>query len=134
MLAYFADDQPDIGSINLQRLMQNKNIPPQLLLNAARKLIAARRFDEANAVLIQTHVSNEQNQAALMQIVRLKLEHERISGDLEVYLRRLMATRRPPRELLELAERRLGSDTFLFSGDRLQLLDDIGRLLRPTAR
>lgn len=134
MLAYFADDQPDIGAINLQRLMQNKNIPPQLLLNAARKLIAARRYDEANAVLIQTHVSNEQNQAALMQIVRLKLEHERISGDLEVYLRRLMATRRPPRELLELAERRLGSDTFLFSGDRLQLLDDIGRMLRTPAR
>jgi hypothetical protein len=129
-LAYFADDQPDIGAINLSRLMQNRNIPPQLLLNAARKLIAAQRYDEANTVLIQTHILNEQNQAILMQIVRLKLEHERISADLELYLRRLMATRRPPKELLEAAARRLGSDTFLFSGDRSKLLEDIDRLIR----
>jgi hypothetical protein len=130
MLAYFADGQADIGSINLRRLMQNRNVPPQLMLNAARKLIAAQRYEEADTMLIQTHIQNEQNQAILMQIVRLKLEHERISADLEVYLRRLMATRRPPRELLELAARRLGSDTYLFSGDRDRLLEDIDRLLR----
>ncbi len=130
MLAYFADGQADIGSINLRKLIQNRNVPPQLLLNAARKLIAAQRFDEADAMLIQTHIQNEQNQAILMQIVRLKLEHERISADLEVYLRRLMATRRPPKEILQLAARRLGSDTYLFSGDRERLLDDIDRLLR----
>ena len=52
------------------------------------------------------------------------------SADLEVYLRRLMATRRPPKEILQLAARRLGSDTYLFSGDRERLLDDIDRLLR----
>jgi len=130
MLAYFADGQADIGSINLRRLLQGRNVPPQLLLNAARKLIAAQRFDEADAMLIQTHIQNEQNQAILMQIVRLKLEHERISADLEVYLRRLMATRRPPKEILQLAARRLGSDTYLFSGDRERLLEDIDRLLR----
>jgi hypothetical protein len=130
MLAYFADGQADIGSINLRKLIQNRNVPPQLLLNAARKLIAAQRFDEADAMLIQTHIQNEQNQAILMQIVRLKLEHERISADLEVYLRRLMATRRPPKEILQQAARRLGSDTYLFSGDRERLLDDIDRLLR----
>ena len=130
MLAYFADGQADIGSINLRRLMQNRNVPPQLMLNAARKLIVAQRYEEADTMLIQTHIQNEQNQAILMQIVRLKLEHERISGDLEVYLRRLMATRRPPKDLLELALRRLGSDTFLFSGARDRLLGDIERLLR----
>ena len=130
MLAYFADGQADIGSINLRRLMQNRNVPPQLMLNAARKLIGAQRYEEADAMLIQTHIQNDQNQALLMQIVRLKLEHERIAADLEVYLRRLMATRRPPKDVLELAARRLGSDTFLFSGDRDRLLGDIDRLLR----
>ena len=67
---------------------------PTTALNAARKLIAAQRYEEADTMLIQTHIQNEQNQAILMQIVRLKLEHERISADLELYLRRLMATRR----------------------------------------
>ena len=128
-IAYFSDGQPEIGSINLQKLMQNRNIPPQLLISTSRKLIAARRFDEANSVLIQAHLSNENNQAVLMQIVRLKLENERIAEDLEVYLRRLMATRRPPKELLETALRKLSSDRYIFSANRSGLLKDIETLL-----
>jgi hypothetical protein len=129
MIAYFADGQADIGSINLQKLMQNRNIPPQLLVSASRKLIAARRFDEANEVLIQAHLQNEANQAVLMQIVRLKLEHPRISADLETYLRRLMLNRRPPKEVLQASLRRLGSDAFIFSENRTKLLSDIEALL-----
>jgi hypothetical protein len=128
-IAYFTDGQTEIGSINLQKLMQNRNIPPQLLISTSRKLIAAQRYDEANFVLIQTHLLNESNQAVLTQIVRLKLEHERIADDLEVYLRRLMNTRRPPKDLLETALRRLSSDRYLFSTNRTGLLKDIEALL-----
>lgn len=128
-IGYFADGQPEIGLINLQRLMQNKNVPPQLLVASGRKLIAAKRFVEANDMLIAAHLQNEANQSILLQIVRLKLEHPEIAGDLETYLRRLMATRKPPREVLEAALRSVGSDTFLFSGNREQLLADLEKLL-----
>jgi len=57
--------------------------------------------------------------------VQLKLDHPRISGDLETYLRRLMLNRRPPKETLRAALRRLGSDAYLFSGDRETLLNEI---------
>ena len=129
-IAYFADGQTEIGSINLQRLLQNRNVPPQVLISASRKLIAAQRYDEANDVLIQAHLQNENNQAVLMQIVKLKLEHERISADVETYLRRLMANRRPPKEVLQAAFQRLGSDTYLFSAHREQLLNDIEAQLK----
>ena len=128
-IGYFADGQPEIGLINLQRLMQNKNVPPQLLVASGRKLIAAKRFVEANNMLISAHLQNETNQSILLQIVQLKLAHPEIAGDLETYLRRLMATRKPPRDVLESALRCVGSDTFLFSGDREQLLTDIEKLL-----
>ncbi|MEY3392370.1 MAG: hypothetical protein RLZZ322_1219 [Verrucomicrobiota bacterium] len=124
-IAYFADGQTEIGLINLQKLMQNRSVPPQVLTAASRKLIAAKRYDEANDVLIQAHLQNEANQGVLMQIVQLKLDHPRISGDLETYLRRLMLNRRPPKETLRAALRRLGSDTYLFSGDRETLLNEI---------
>ena len=124
-IAYFADGQTEIGSINLQRLLQNRNVPPQVLISASRKLVAAKRYDEANDVLIRAHLQNENNQAVLMQIVKLKLEHERISADVETYLRRLMANRRPPKEVLQTALRRLGSDAFIFSMNRETLLKDI---------
>ena len=124
-IAYFADGQTEIGSINLQKLLQHRKVPPQVLVAASRKLIAARRYDEANEVLIQAHLQNETNQAILMQIVRLKLDHPPISADLETYLRRLMLNRRPSPEVLRAALRRLGSDTYLFSADRETLLRDV---------
>ncbi len=128
-IGYFADGQPEIGLINLRRLMQNKNVPPQLLVASGRKLIAAKRFVEANEMLIAAHLQNESNQSILLQIVQLKLAHPEIAGDLETYLRRLMATRKPPRDVLEAALRCVGSDTFLFSGDRERLLSDLEKLL-----
>ena len=128
-IGYFADGQPEIGLINLQRLMQNKNVPPQLLVASGRKLIAAKRFVEANNMLIAAHLQNETNQSILLQIVQLKLAHPQIASDLETYLRRLMATRKPPRDILESALRSVGSDTFRFSGDREQLLTDLEKLL-----
>jgi hypothetical protein len=128
-IGYFADGQPEIGLINLRRLMQNKNVPPQLLVASGRKLIDAKRFVEANEMLIAAHLQNETNQSILLQIVQLKLAHPEIAGDLETYLRRLMGTRKPPRDVLQAALRCVGSDTFLFSGDREQLLTDIEKLL-----
>ncbi len=129
MIAYFADGQADIGIINLQKLMQNRNVPPQVLISASRKLITARRYDEANEVLIQAHLQNETNQAILMQIVRLKLEHAQISADLETYLRRLMLNRRPSKDVLQASLSRLSSDAFIFSENRSKLLNDIEALI-----
>jgi len=129
-IAYFADGQTEIGSINLQKLMQNRKVPPQILISASRKLIVAKRYDEANDVLIQAHLQNESNQAVLQQIVQLKLDHPRIAADLETYLRRLMENRRPSKEVLQAALRRLGSDVYLFSGNRETLLRDIETKLR----
>ena len=129
-IAYFADGQTEIGSINLQKLMQNRKVPPQVLISASRKLIIAKRFDEANDVLIQAHLQNESSQAVLQQIVQLKLDHPRIAADLETYLRRLMVNRRPSKEVLQSALRRLGSDVYLFSGNRETLLRDIETQLK----
>lgn len=129
-IAYFADGQTEIGSINLQKLMQNRKVPPQILISASRKLIIAKRYDEANDVLIQAHLQNESSQAVLQQIVQLKLDHPRIAADLETYLRRLMLNRRPSKEVLQAALRRLGSDIYLFSGNRETLLRDIEAKLR----
>ena len=128
-VAYFADGQPEVGMINLRRTLENPKAPPQLLLSAARKLIAARRTAEADEVLVRAHLMNESNQAVLMQIVRLKLETPALAGDLETYLRRLMATRRPPKDVLSEAQRKLWSDAYLFSDGREKLLDDIAKLL-----
>lgn len=129
-IAYFADNQPEIASINLRRLIQNRNMPPALLVTSGKKLIAAKRYLEANNMLIEFHLSNESNQAILMEIVKLKIEHPEVAQDVEVYLRRLMLTRRPPKEMLAKALARISSDIFLFSNNRDQLQIDIENMIK----
>lgn len=129
-IAYFADNQPEIASINLHRLIQNRNVPPSLLVTSGKKLIAAKRYLEANNMLIEVHLANENNQAILMEIVKLKIEHPEVGQDLELYLRRLMTTRRPPKEMLAKALARISSDFFLFSNNRDQLQIDIETMIK----
>jgi tetratricopeptide (TPR) repeat protein len=128
-IAYFADEQPEIGLINLTRLLENRRIPPQLLIATGKKLIQAKRFVEANNMLIQAHLMNENNQPLLLQIVKLKIEHPEIAGDVEVYIRRLMDTRRPPRDVLISALNCVSSDTYLFSNNREKLQVDIEKMM-----
>jgi len=128
-IAYFADDQPEIGLINLTRLLENRRIPPQLLIATGKKLIQAKRFVEANNMLIQAHLMNENNQPLLLQIVKLKIEHPEIANDVEVYIRRLMDTRRPPRDVLISALNCVSSDTYLFSDNREKLQLDIEKMI-----
>jgi len=128
-IAYFGDDQPEIGLINLTRLLENRRIPPQLLIATGKKLISAKRFVEANNMLIQAHLMNENNQPLLLQIVKLKIEHPEIATDVEVYIRRLMDTRRPPRDVLISALNCVSSDTYLFSNNREKLQLDIEKMI-----
>ena len=128
-IAYFADDQPEIGLINLTRLLENRRIPPQLLIATGKKLIQAKRFVEANNMLIQAHLMNENNQPLLLQIVKLKIAHPEIANDVEVYIRRLMDTRRPPRDVLISALNCVSSDTYLFSDNREKLQLDIEKMI-----
>jgi tetratricopeptide (TPR) repeat protein len=128
-IAYFGDDQPEIGMINLTRLLENRRIPPQLLIATGKKLILAKRYVEANNMLIQAHLLNENNQPLLLQIVKLKIEHPEIAGDVEVYIRRLMDTRRPPRDVLIAALNCVSSDTYLFSNNREKLQLDIEKMI-----
>jgi len=129
-IAYYADGQADIGAINLKKVMDARMTPPQLLVAIARKLIQTKRFQEANNTLISAHLRYENNQALLLQLVKLKVENEEMSDDLEVYLRRLMNTRRPPYEVLTKAYKRIASDRFLFSEGRDALLKDINANLK----
>ena len=83
-IAYYADGQPDIGAINLKKVMDTRNTPPQLLVAIGRKLVQVKRFQEANNTLIAAHLRHENNQALLLQLVKMKVENEEMSDDLEV--------------------------------------------------
>ena len=133
-IAYYGDGQADIGAINLKKVMDARNTPPQLLVAIGRKLIQVGRHDEANATLVAAHLRHENNQALLLQLVKMKIDNEEMTDDLELYLRRLMATRRPPYDVLDRAYNRIASDRFIYSEGRSALLRDITEALKSAAR
>ena len=133
-IAYYADGQADIGAINLKKVMDARNTPPQLLVAIGRKLVQTGRHKEANETLVAAHLRHENNQALLLQLVKMKIDNEEMADDLELYLRRLMATRRPPSDVLERAYNRIASDRFLYSEGRSSLLKDITESLKSAAR
>lgn len=133
-IAYYADGQADIGAINLKKVMDARNTPPQLLVAIGRKLVQTGRHKEANETLVAAHLRHENNQALLLQLVKMKIDNEEMADDLELYLRRLMATRRPPSDVLERAYNRIASDRFLYSEGRSSLLKDITEALKSAAR
>ena len=133
-IAYYGDGQADIGAINLKKVMDTRNVPPQLLVAIGRKLVQVGRHKEANDTLVAAHVRHENNQALLLQLVKMKIDNEQMADDLEFYLRRLMGTRRPPSDVLERAYARIASDRFLYSEGRSALLRDITESLKSAAR
>jgi predicted Zn-dependent protease len=133
MIAYYTEGQADIGAINLKKVLDARTIQPQLICAIGKKLVQVRRFEEANTTMTLGHQRFENNQAILLQFVKMKVENEEMADELESYLRKLMSMRRPPQELLQKAYTRIASDKFLYSEGRETLLKEIKSSIKQGA-
>ena len=133
MIAYYTEGQADIGAINLKKVLDARAIQPQLICAIGKKLVQVRRFEEANNTMTLGHQRFENNQAILLQFVKMKVENEEMADELESYLRKLMSMRRPPQELLQKAYTRIASDKFLYSEGRETLLKEIKSSIKQGA-
>jgi hypothetical protein len=94
----------------------------------SNRLASVGAKKQARQVLAQAVENDPLNQAALVNLVKLDLELN-LADPLAGNIRKLLTMRKPPREVLDDAYRKLGSDLFLFSPDRVTLLDDLKKAL-----
>lgn len=130
-LAYYSDNQANLGKINLERVMKNQSVPAARLIVLARRLDTFGFEDEARNVYENAFLLENGNQTVLLELVRYALRHEDVSV-LVRYLPPLLETRRPPRSVLENVQNFLGSDRMLFVAKRESLINSVTQMLDDT--
>lgn len=130
-IAYYSNDQANLGKINLDRVLKNQSVPVARLIVLARRLDFLGFEDEARNVYENAFLLENGNQSVLLELVRYALRHEDVSV-LVRYLPPLLETRRPPRSVLEKVQNFLGSDRMLFVVKRESLVNSITSMLDET--
>lgn len=127
-LAYYSNNQVNLGEICLARVMRNRSVPAARLIVLARRLEEFGFEEEARNVYESAFLIENGNQTALLELVHYALRHNDVSVLLR-YLPPLLETRRPPRAVLEEVQNFLGSDRMLFIPKRDSLITGVSQML-----
>lgn len=127
-LAYYSNNQVNLGEICLDRVMRNRSVPAARLIVLARRLEEFGFEEEARNVYESAFLIENGNQTALLELVHYALRHNDVSVLLR-YLPPLLETRRPPRAVLEEVQNFLGSDRMLFIPKRDSLITGVSQML-----
>ncbi len=120
-VAYFGLGQTGDGDLYFNHFLSQPTVRTEHLSAIANRLIEVGAKPQARRALAQAAAADPRNQHALTRLVELDLEAGP-SIELTANLRRLLAMRRPSPIVLKQAKAALGSDRFLFSADREELL------------
>ncbi len=127
-VAYFGNGQRDLSRIYLNQFLKEGNLRAESLIAVSRRFQELGGYEEARQILQQAVRRNPENQVALTQLVALEIAMGN-STQLEGHLKRLIGMRRPSQDLLQNAYQQLGSDRFIYTSDRENLLAELNALL-----
>ncbi len=123
-IAHYGLGDPESAQLFLNNFLTQSNVRAENLLAVSKRLIDVGAQTQARQVLVEAVKADPLNQAALTSLIKIDLPLNN-TDTLVANIRKLLALRKPPRELLSSAYRKLGSDLFLFSPGRLVLLQDL---------
>ena len=127
-VAFYGSGQESNGAIYLKEILQNPNVRNATLIALSDTLKKIGRKHEARAILAAAYEQAPENQGALTGLMRLDIELGRID-DLNEKLINLLKMRRPPNDLLLSAYDRLGSDKFMFTPKRTEVILQLKQIL-----
>lgn len=124
----------EAAQLFLNNFLNQAGVRADNLVAVSNRLMSVGAKDQARQVLAQAVRADPLNQTALVGLIKLDLELGQ-SDALAGNLRTLLTMRKPPRELLENAYRKLASDRFLFAPGRASLLQELWLTItsRPTS-
>jgi len=132
-VASYGINRPDLGEIYLQHFIDETNNPPQTYLAVARRFSNTDRSQQARKILATAYQRAPANQKILSELIRVELKLGN-TENLNRLLTRLLQMRRPQLELLVEAYQKLGSDRFIFTRDRENLLLQLSAILRENSQ
>lgn len=123
-IAHYGLGDPESAQLFLNNFLTQSNMRTENLLAVSRRLMDVGAETQARQVLVEAVKADPLNQAALTNLIKIELPLNN-TDTLTANIRKLLNLRKPPTDMLNLAYRKLGSDLFLFSPDRLILLQDL---------
>lgn len=127
-IANFGMNDEEAANLFLGNFLNQTGVRAENLVAVSNRLISVGANRQARQVLAQAVKSDPLNQGALTSLIRIDLQAGH-ADTVAAHLRTLMTMRKPPRDLLESAYRKLGSDRFLFAPGRAELLDELRKTI-----
>ena len=131
-VAAYGLNRPDLGDIYLQEFVDGKNNNPQTYIAVSRRFTEIDRYQQARKVLTVAYEKTPTNQKILSELIRAELSVGN-TENLNRLLSRLLQMRLPEMGLLSEAYTKLGSDRFIFTPNRQNLLLQLSALLRENS-
>lgn len=127
-VALYGLNRTDDAQLQLEHLLGQSNLRAENLLVVTERLLSLGRPEAARLALSRAADLDPKNQAALAALVRLEAEQGYLDT-LPAHLVKFLAVRRPSREVLNIAYRRIGSDLNLYQPDQQRLLVELRQRL-----
>lgn len=123
-IANFGLNDEEAANLFLGNFLNQTGVRAENLVAVSNRLISVGANRQARQVLAQAVKTDPLNQGALTGLIRIDLDAGH-ADTVAIHLRTLMTMRKPPRDLLQNAYQKLGSDRFLFAPGRAELLDEL---------
>lgn len=131
-IAHFGLGDAEAAQLFLTNFLSQANVRADNLTAVSNRLMDVGAKSQARQVLQQAVESDPLNQAALTRLIQLDLELNNTTP-LAANVRTLLTMRKPSKDVLNTAYRKLSSDLFIFSPDRTALLQDLREALGGAA-
>ena len=121
----------NLAEIYVEQFLQEPNLRAESLMAVSRRFSQLDGDEFSRRVLRQAYENNPKNQAALSNLIEIEIKTGN-AAELGNYLKKLLQMRRPSADILQQAYEKLGSDRFIFTPDRENLLIELNGVLNPT--
>lgn len=128
-VASYGINRPDFGDIYLNEFLNGENTAPEQYFAVARRFLDIDRYKEARKVLMHAYKLTPKNQKVLAALLKVELSMG-YTENLNKLLKQFLLMRRPQPEILLEAYQKLGSDHFIFTPNRENLLIELNNILR----
>jgi tetratricopeptide (TPR) repeat protein len=127
-LAYFGKGDPELGNLYLKNFIGSKRANANQLFFAARRFRDRGFVEQARRILEEAYAREPNNELILATFIEVEMSLG-VYFSLEDHLNALLTLRRPDYDLIGNIHETLQSDRFLYTENRLQLLESLAGIL-----
>ncbi|MBR4597438.1 MAG: hypothetical protein IKO42_03455 [Opitutales bacterium] len=123
-VAYYAVGNSNMSTALINDIIKQGTVNPRTLVATARRFALLGEDTIAHKLYVAAVEKDPMHQYALVRLIQFELDAGN-SSDLNKYIFRLINMRRPPRDMILEARRKLLTDRFIFTTDREKIINAI---------